>query len=292
MTRLLIAAILVVWGVAVFLVQPVQANGGTVHIVREGETLFSIAAAYDVTVQELAGANGLAPNAWIYVGQPLTVPVRAPQPADQYQYQYQPPAPANPPGWGQPAAPPSAPAYQFASANRSWPFPPREPSASPYQRVAPQWVDTMPQSPQSRYLPIPNGSQPRYSPWGNPTLIGERWIDVNLATQQLIAYEGQRPVFRSMVSTGTWQHPTVTGSFNIYVKYEQADMQGGVGDEAYDLADVPYVMYFYEGYGLHGAYWHNNFGTPMSHGCVNLPLPAAEWLFNWANVGTQVVTHY
>jgi lipoprotein-anchoring transpeptidase ErfK/SrfK len=51
-------------------------------------------------------------------------------------------------------------------------------------------------------------------------------------------------------------------------------------------------MYFYRGYGLHGTYWHNNFGTPMSHGCVNLSTPDARWLFSWAPVGTKVVSHY
>ena len=60
----------------------------------------------------------------------------------------------------------------------------------------------------------------------------------------------------------------------------------------YYLRDVPYVMYFYRGYGLHGAYWHNNFGTPMSHGCVNLSVDDARWLYEWASVGTKVVTHY
>ncbi|MCB0168270.1 MAG: L,D-transpeptidase family protein [Anaerolineae bacterium] len=290
MTRLLIAAILLAWGMAVLLVQPAQANGGGVHIVREGETLFSIAAAYGLTVQELAGANRLAPNAWLYVGQPLTLPVRSPQPTDSYRYS--PPAPANPTQWAQPAARPPSPAYQLASYNRGWPLPQREPSVSQYPRSAPQWAETYAQPYPSPYLPPLGGAQPRYSAWGDPRLAGEKWIDVNLATQQLIAYERQRPVFRSIVSTGTWQYPTVAGTFSIYVKYEQADMQGGYGDDAYDLADVPYVMYFYEGYGLHGAYWHNNFGMPMSHGCVNLPVPAAEWLFNWANVGTKVVTHY
>jgi lipoprotein-anchoring transpeptidase ErfK/SrfK len=59
----------------------------------------------------------------------------------------------------------------------------------------------------------------------------------------------------------------------------------------YDLKDVPYVMYFFEDYAIHGAYWHNNFGTPMSHGCVNMNVPDAEWLYNWAPLGTLVSVH-
>lgn len=117
---------------------------------------------------------------------------------------------------------------------------------------------------------------------------GERWIDVDLTNQMTYAYEGDQLVNSFVVSTGTWQHPTVTGQYQIYVKYRYADMSG----PGYYLADVPYVMYFYKGYGLHGTYWHNNFGTPMSHGCVNLPTGDAGWLFDWASVGTLVNVHY
>jgi len=116
---------------------------------------------------------------------------------------------------------------------------------------------------------------------------GERWIDVDLSEQLVYAYEGDNMVNQFLVSTGTWLHPTVTGQFNIYVKYRYADMSG----PGYYLADVPYVMYFYKGYGLHGTYWHSNFGTPMSHGCVNLQTDEAGWLFEWASVGTVVNVH-
>jgi lipoprotein-anchoring transpeptidase ErfK/SrfK len=68
-------------------------------------------------------------------------------------------------------------------------------------------------------------------------------------------------------------------------------MKGGEGIERYDIPDVPYTMYFYADYALHGAYWHNNFGNPMSHGCVNLPVDVAKWMYDWAPIGTMVVTH-
>ena len=115
----------------------------------------------------------------------------------------------------------------------------------------------------------------------------ERWIDIDLSEQRTYAYEGTQVVNSFVVSTGTWRTPTVTGRFKIYVKYRSADMSG----PGYFLADVPFVMYFYKGYGLHGTYWHNNFGTPMSHGCVNLRNDDAKWLFNWASVGTIVNVH-
>jgi lipoprotein-anchoring transpeptidase ErfK/SrfK len=114
---------------------------------------------------------------------------------------------------------------------------------------------------------------------------GEKWIEVVLSQQLLLAHEGERVVYRTLVSTGTASHPTVRGTFRIYVKYRRALMQG----PGYYLPNVPYVMYFYRGYGLHGTYWHNNFGHPMSHGCVNLKTAAAAWLYNWAPVGTRVV---
>lgn len=116
---------------------------------------------------------------------------------------------------------------------------------------------------------------------------GERWIDVDLSDQMVYAYEGDALVNSFLVSTGTWLHPTVTGTFRIYVKYRYTDMAG----PGYYLPDVPYTMYFYKGYGLHGTYWHNNFGTPMSHGCINLRTEDAGWLFDWASVGTVVNVH-
>lgn len=114
-----------------------------------------------------------------------------------------------------------------------------------------------------------------------------RWVDVDLGQQLLTAYEGSTPIMRFIVSTGTASHPTVTGQFRIWVKLASTDMSG----PGYSLEDVPYTMYFYQGYGLHGTYWHNNFGTPMSHGCVNLRTPDAEWLFNFVSEGTLVNVH-
>ena len=115
-----------------------------------------------------------------------------------------------------------------------------------------------------------------------------RWIDIDLSAQRLYAFDGDEIVNSYLVSTGTYLHPTVTGQYRIYVKYVATDMRG----DDYYLPDVPYTMYFYEGYGIHGTYWHNNFGTPMSHGCVNMITSDAEWLFYWASVGTLVNVHY
>lgn len=135
----------------------------------------------------------------------------------------------------------------------------------------------------SQSVPL-DETQTQYSAGGS----AERWIDVDLTQQRVDAYEGETVVNSFTVSTGLPQTPTVTGTFSIWIKVRIQDMFG----PGYYLPDVPYVMYFYEDYGLHGTYWHNNFGTPMSRGCVNLTIDDAAWLFNWASVGTVVNVHY
>jgi lipoprotein-anchoring transpeptidase ErfK/SrfK len=126
--------------------------------------------------------------------------------------------------------------------------------------------------------------KPQSPPVGN----GVRWIEVNLSEQRMYAWEGDVLMNSFLVSTGTWATPTVTGTFSIWHKTPLQAMSG----PGYYLPNVPYVMYFYKDYGIHGTYWHNNFGTPMSHGCVNLTIPDSEWLYNWASYGTTVKVHY
>lgn len=127
--------------------------------------------------------------------------------------------------------------------------------------------------------------EPEFPP---PEAIDEgRWIDVDLSEQRLTAYEGRTPVRSYLVSTGLPATPTPVGQFRIWIKLRYHDMSG----PDYYIEDVPFVMYFHEGYGLHGVIWHGNFGHPMSHGCVNQPTAEAEWLFNFADVGTLVNIH-
>lgn len=112
----------------------------------------------------------------------------------------------------------------------------------------------------------------------------EKWIDVDLSEQKVIAFEGVRPVRSFIISSGLPRTPTVTGTFRIRAKVRSQTMSGGsvaVGDYYY-LPNVEWVQYFYQGYAFHGAYWHNKFGQPMSHGCINMRNEDAEWLFNWA----------
>ena len=127
---------------------------------------------------------------------------------------------------------------------------------------------------------------------------GEKHIYVDLSTQTLYAFQGKNLVLKTLVSTGKW-HPTPTGDFTIWVKMRATRMSGGSGDDYYNLPNVPYVMYFYNddvpkasGFSLHGAYWHSNFGHPMSHGCVNMRITDAQELYNWVDPPSDGLTTY
>lgn len=119
-------------------------------------------------------------------------------------------------------------------------------------------------------------------------------ITVDIGSQTLRAWQDGKIQHETKVSTGMYLTPTVKGSFKIRTKVPMQDMRGPSPYKQYYptgkylVKNVPHVMYFYQAYAIHGAYWHNNFGRPASHGCVNVPLASAEWLYNWADVGTQV----
>jgi len=152
--------------------------------------------------------------------------------------------------------------------------------------------------------PTPTPPPPTPIPTSPPVAASNRWIDINLSSQSLTAYEGDVPVYWALASTGTRWTPTVTGRYHIYLKVRSQVMSG----PGYYLPNVPYVMFFYKAYSLHGTYWHSNFGQPMSHGCVNLRTEDARWLYEWSgpvvppdknsvrasdgNPGTLVVVHY
>ncbi|MBI5619678.1 L,D-transpeptidase [Candidatus Gottesmanbacteria bacterium] len=124
---------------------------------------------------------------------------------------------------------------------------------------------------------------------GTATSSEEKRIEVDLTHQRVYAFEGNRKVYEFVVSTGKWA-PTPTGEFTIWAKVKSQKMSGGSGNTYYYLPNVPYVMFFYNnevaqarGFSLHGTYWHNNFGHPMSHGCVNMRIEDAKTLFEWSS---------
>jgi lipoprotein-anchoring transpeptidase ErfK/SrfK len=123
-----------------------------------------------------------------------------------------------------------------------------------------------------------------------------RWIDVNLTQQTLIAYDGNQPVVLSQIASGKPGFETDVGTWFIFARTALQDMDGGDGskkDPVYNIKNVPWNQFFdKDGEALHGAYWHDEFGRPRSHGCVNLPIRTAAWMFQWASKGMTVVVHY
>ncbi len=126
----------------------------------------------------------------------------------------------------------------------------------------------------------------RTEPGPTPERIGEheKWIDVNLKTQTLVAFEGQTPVYATLVSSGRNEHETVPGVFRIREKHIAATMDADTAtDGPYSIQDVPYIQYFNGSYALHGAFWHASFGGVKSHGCVNLAPWDAKAIFGWTD---------
>lgn len=128
----------------------------------------------------------------------------------------------------------------------------------------------------------------------------ERWIDVDLSSQTVVAFVGTRPVFATLVSSGKESkdkekdHRTPTGEWRIREKHVTTTMDGdgtAAGDLPYSIEDVPYAMYFHRAYALHGAFWHSNYGVQMSHGCVNLAPLDAKWLFFFASPDARAGFH-
>jgi lipoprotein-anchoring transpeptidase ErfK/SrfK len=156
------------------------------------------------------------------------------------------------------------------------------------------------------------------TPGKRPAEVGEeeRWIDVDISEQTLVVFEGDRPVYATLLSSGKeskvkeQDHSTPRGMWRVREKHLASTMDGdgtAAGDLPYSIEDVPYIMYFHKSYATHGAFWHRNYGMQMSHGCVNLAPLDAKWVFfhadpalpegfhgNWSSAerpGSMVVVH-
>lgn len=265
--------------------------------VKMGDTLFLIATRYSVSMDALVAANKL-PNAnFVYVGQRLVIPGHALPNANAQSTinggyivragdtLYSIAVKHNTTVDAFVRANNLASVYVYTGQSL------RVPNGVISQNGA--RANNTPALPQKFSYNDPNGAS---APLGDvvpkPPTSG-KWIDVNVTTQTVTAYEGSTPVKSVVASTGVARTPTVLGTYKIYRKIQSQTMSGGsqaMGDYYY-LPNVTDVMYFYRGYALHGTYWHSNFGRPMSHGCVNLTLADAKWFFEWASVGTLVVAH-
>ena len=128
-------------------------------------------------------------------------------------------------------------------------------------------------------------------PAAPPPGVTGKWISVNLFEQTLAVYEGPRLVYAALVSSGLGAWPTRPGTYQIYQKLDNTNMSGAFAadkSDYYYIEDVPWVMYFDQSISFHGTYWHDKYGFPQSHGCVNLSPKDAYWLYHWADLGTPV----
>lgn len=158
------------------------------------------------------------------------------------------------------------------------------------------------------YYATPQEIQTGNAVLGVQAVSPSKWIEVDLSEQMLKAWDGNTLAMEFPISSGKW-YPTPKGDFRIWYKTRSQAMTGGSKELGtyYYLPGVPNNMFFHGDFAIHGAYWHNNFGQPMSHGCVNSPLPNVAQLFEWAgpfvppgvnavrasneNPGTRVVVH-
>lgn len=289
---------------------PLVAGTPIYHTVVYGDTVQSIAQQYGMTADQLMQINNIINPDMIYRGQQLTVwattdvepditnpsaaQVNLSQPAVVDTTSTTTTAPVSQPATSTYVVQPGEHLAEIARRfNVSWPDIAQANSLTdPNQIFAGQTLIIPAPGSVSDLgilaLPVPVNTTPDIAPYP-PTIWFGKQIVVDLTHQMLYAYQDGVLVHSVLVSTGLPGSPTVLGDYNVYVKYPAQRMVG----PGYDLPDVPYVMYFYEGYGLHGTYWHHNFGHPMSHGCVNLPTPDAEWLYDsFVEVGTPVHVQY
>ncbi|MYC96981.1 MAG: LysM peptidoglycan-binding domain-containing protein [Caldilineaceae bacterium SB0661_bin_32] len=287
------------------------------YTIRPGDTLTRLAQQHGISLSRLMSMNGLSSTRWLYVGQVLFVPARPASAEVGPAQRAAPLAPAMLP------APPVAamhPGLSHAAIHTVQNGEFLKGIAGQYgvnhaaiARLNNLTNRSILEEGQALRIPSENAlellevmdqrlDQSRY-----PT-SSERWIEVDLSEQMAIAYEGATPVRAFVISTGVGRTPTVQGTFRIWAKIAMQDMSGGsrAAGTYYHLRDVKNVQYFHRSYGFHGTYWHDNFGTPMSRGCINMTNEDAKWLFDWtsptvfnddwlfsnnANPGTLVMVH-
>jgi len=280
MTRFVLTALIL--GVTLaLLTPPVAAASPGFVIVRWGDTLYSIAARNGTTVETLLRANGLPNVNFVYAGQRLVIPagysvpslpVSVPSTTSVYTVQYGDTLALIAARFGttMDALLRANGLYNanFIYIGQRLNIPGRSASVVPQPGNAP----TKPPTP-GNFAPAPTSG---------------KWIDVNVRTQTMTAFQGLTPLKSVLVSTGLTWTPTPIGRYAIYTKLQSQTMSGA----GYYLPNVPWVMYFTGAYSIHGTYWHHNFGQPMSHGCVNATIEDARWFYNWAEIGTLVVTHF
>ena len=263
---LIVILLSTLWAPTAAFAAPEQ-QGGNVHIVRRGETLSSIAQQHGVSLQALAQANGIRNRNRIYVGQRLVIPGRGS---------------VNP---SQPAT--SGGGVYVVRRGDTLSAIARRYGVTLAALMSQNGIRNANRIYIGQRLAIPGRGGGGSGVVAPPAAGGARWIEIDLSRQRLIAHQGNSVVLNAAVSTGISRYPTPVGRYAVRTKVRSQTMSG----PGYRLPNVQWVMYFVGSYALHGTYWHNNFGRPMSHGCVNLTNANARFLYNWASTGTPVVVH-
>lgn len=288
---------------------PLVAAAPVQHVIRPGETLAGIARRYGVDPDLILRANNITNPNLIYYGQTLNIwtpqTVDSTVDPDTAEVAVQAPDIAAPAG----AVTVEDAAADVAAANGALdeiPFTHVIASGETLGRIALRYDVTLDELMSANAITNPNaivagtllvipGRSGRSEVSStNPavlalfdaqaTITEGKQIVVDLSEQRVYAFENGVMVFTALVSTGLPATPTVLGDYKVYLRYDAQRMTG----PGYDLPGVQWVQYFYQGYALHGTYWHENYGQPMSHGCVNLQNADALWLYNWATIGTPV----
>ena len=265
-------------------------SSSVVHTVTLGDSLNTIANQYKVAVRDLMLLNGLDNTSLIWVGQNLNLPRRA----DGSEPLYVPPVLPPPAAAPEPPLPavdpvpdraglPQVPASFVHIVKRGETL---SDIAERFKATALQVSDY--NGLNSRDL-IVTGQRlliPR-RPAQAQGYMGQRWIEIDLSSQTLTAWDDEDLFMHVKISSGLVQYPTPVGHYNIWHMNESQTMSG----PGYSLPNVKFNMYFHQGYAMHGAYWHNNFGQQMSHGCVNMREEEAEQLYRFVDLGTEVWVH-
>lgn len=244
------------------------------YIAKRGDTLFSIALDHGMHPVDLAHMNQMSLAEAIYVGEAIRIPAADTVLAgtmagplmtvDLRQYTVQPGD-----SIGSIAARYGTEATAIARLNNL---------VNPSLIVPGQELQIPPGGYLGQHNSIVMGEDGYHKHLSFPTMT-EKWIDVDLSEQRVVAYEGTSPTKTFIISSGRNGTPTVTGTFRIWAK-NPAQLMSGPG---YYLPNVQWVQYFYQDYSFHGTYWHSNFGAPMSHGCINMTNADAKWLYDWAS---------
>ena len=252
-----------------------------VYIAQPGDSLASVAAKFKTTSARLAELNQRSPSAQLHVGQPLRVPEVAGVKYEAFQGDDIPVSGNYVVHVLQPGESAASVAEAYGTSLRRTLQINKITDASllkPGMRLI-----VPPPSFAELFADVEIGPEgyPLY-----PVIPTEgKWISVDLDHQRTFAWEGNKLIKSFLISSGKARTPTVTGVFRIWGKIAAQRMEGGsrAAGDYYNLPNVQWVQYFYQDYSFHGTYWHNNFGTPMSHGCVNMTNADAKWLYDWAS---------